>query len=57
MVVEAELGEYGMGEFLQEEIREIRNAGDPEAAFEDAFASLIAYWEEKFDELLSSHPE
>lgn len=50
MVVEAELGEYGVGELLREDIRAVRNADDPEAAFEDAFRSLIDHWEEKFDE-------
>lgn len=50
MVVEAELGDYGMGEMLREEIREVKDADDPETAFEDSFASLIEHWEDKFDE-------
>ena len=51
MVIEAELGDYGMGEILQEEIREVKDADDSETAFEESFASLIDYWEDKFDEL------
>lgn len=51
MVLEAELGDYGAGEILRKEIQEVRNADDPEAAFDDAFASWIDHWEDKFDEL------
>ncbi|SEP23003.1 hypothetical protein SAMN04487948_12412 [Halogranum amylolyticum] len=50
MVLEAELGDTGMGVVLRDQIREVRNAGDSEAAFEETFASLIDHWEEKFDE-------
>lgn len=51
MVVEAELGDYGMGEILREDIRKVKDADDPEATFEESFASLIDHWEDKFDEL------
>ena len=51
MVVEAELGDYGMGEILREEIRQVKNADDPKTAFEESFASLIDHWENKFDKL------
>ena len=51
MVVEAELGDYGMGEILREEIAEVKDADDPETAFEESFASLIDHWEDKFNEL------
>lgn len=51
MIVEAELGDHGMGAILREEIREVKDAEDPEAAFDESFASLIDRWEDKFDEL------
>ena len=49
MVCEAELGDYGMGDVLQEEFRAVRNTEDPDSAFDDTCASLIAH-EKKFDE-------
>lgn len=51
MVIKAELGAGTVREAIQEGIREVTAADDPEATFEDVFGSWIDHWEEKFDEL------